>query len=159
MQVAKHLLSSIDRIRNEIEDGAPKAIENNVLKKAANAESSYQNALYDGVNDVEVAVDNPDDNSWEIEASGDALMFIEFGSGVNLRHNNPWGLYEPASWSKEHEKWLVGKRLAAFKGWWPVGKTFWTQGNPSANVMYNTAKALKSEAPVEARKAIRKAFA
>lgn len=91
-----------------------------------------------------------------VTATGAKILFVEFGTGVNLNYGSVKGGelgFVPASWSTSDEGkgWLTGNRLAKFKGWWPLGgtsegaggTTLWTQGHPPVNAMAHAAERMK----------------
>lgn len=164
MKGAESLLNRLNKIKDAVETGVPGIIEEKVNSATIDAQNGFIDAKYDGMNDVVVSVESSEVNGsheWNITASGETVMFIEFGTGIKFAHNNPWEMYEPASWSAEHAGWLVPPTVNKWKGWWPLphgivgGGGAFTQGNPSNNVMYNTAKKLKTTLPTEAKKAFR----
>lgn len=103
-----------------------------------------------------------------VTATGAKILFVEFGTGVNLNYGSMKGGefgFVPASWSTSDagKGWLTGKRLARFKGWWAVppgtpgaqpmtftssnGREihlpYATQGHAPVNAMYHTAEKMK----------------
>jgi hypothetical protein len=56
---------------------------------AQEASIRFATAIYDGVNDVEVTV-APTTNGWVISAKGNAVAFIEFGTGVYHNPSEPY---------------------------------------------------------------------
>lgn len=108
---------------------------------AVRASLDFSRAIYNGVNDVEVSVEAIP-NGYAIHATGGAVLFIEFGSGVKHGggHPRPEG-YGPGTYpGKGH--WNDPK------GWWfpngavsAQGKTSdaytHSYGNPPAAAMYN----------------------
>ena len=162
MRGTKALLDTLDRLYDAVESGVPKAIADDVEKNATQAQEGFASAQYDGTNDVVVTMDSGP-KTWRITASGTATLFIEYGSGITYQHNSgfgDYGMYPPASWSATHSQWLVDPRLSWFKGKWPVPghKDLWTKGNPSANVMYMTEKALQTSVKLEANRAVERAL-
>lgn len=86
------------------------------------------------------------DNGCELEASGEDIMFLEFGTGLNMSYENPYadqfGFY-PSSYSGNKGKgFLVPPKLNHFHGAWPhEGKMHWGQ-NP-ARGMYHAYRAME----------------
>lgn len=167
MQGTAAVLRRLDAIKGAITDGIPKAMEEHVKKQASNAQTEYNNfSLYDGANDVTVQVVN-DEHEWSIIASGQALLFIEFGTGITYRHDNPieHPANAPASWSASHKKFLTNpQKLKLFRGYWPIpGETFGeggylTNGNPSANIFYELGKELEWSTTPVVKRELKKAF-
>lgn len=156
----KRLLARLDKISEAISHDAPAVIQDEVIKRAGMAQSRFSAAPYHGINDVTVTTDLGEKN-WKIIASGEAVMFIEYGAGIAYEHTSEFGgqSFGPASWSASHARWLVDPRLSQFGGEWPVPgrKNYWTKGNPSANVMYESSKELREVARVKAQRALDKA--
>jgi len=85
------------------------------------------------------------DKGLELVATGDDLMFLEFGTGLNMSEFNPYanklGFY-PGSWSVNHKRFLYPNKIYHFHGAWPHNKqTHWGQ-NP-AKGMYNAYKEME----------------
>ena len=53
------------------------------------ASIKFQNAVYDGTNDVTVQVEERDEKRIAIVAVGNATLFIEFGTGVKYPDSHP----------------------------------------------------------------------
>lgn len=167
MQGTAAVLRRLDAISNAITNGVPKAMSDHLQQQANNAQTGYNNfSLYDGANDVIVQMMN-DKNEWSIVASGEALLFIEFGTGITYRHDNPieHPANAPASWSISHEEFLTNpQKLKLFRGYWPIpGETFGeggylTNGNPSANIFYELGKNIKFNTTPVVSAEIKKAF-
>lgn len=122
------------------------------------AQAGFSKAKYSGTNDVQMSL-RWDGNTLLLEASGSAVLFIEFGSGVKWPADNPKAAengFTPRSWSLAHANMLAKKDFWYYKGdrgnsdsVAPTGRNttdVWrTYGNPSANVMYNTGKELREK--------------
>ncbi len=93
------------------------------------ATQGFSGARYDGTNDVSVSVEQIDRGS-RINASGNAVLFIEYGSGITLGsgHPEPNG-YGPGTYPSEKQHWNDPK------GWWYAHDRH-TYGNPPAAAMY-----------------------
>jgi hypothetical protein len=119
------------------------------------ADVKFKTAQYDGVNDV-VVKGTPtwvDDNTILLEATGHAVAFIEFGTGVYYPEQHPyaermgakrggfgkgrgkqmtWGYYgAPGTHGIVHRKA-------------PKGDLVLTHGNPPARAMYEAGKEIKA---------------
>ena len=158
MQGTASVLRRLDAIKSQVEK-LPNEIGEHAKRYASEAQEDYHNAYYVGANDVTVASDQTGKTS-TITASGSALLFIEYGTGINIP-----GVKYPAEWSGSHAKFLTdSKKLALFKGWWPLpsdvfGETgVMTEGNPPANVMYETGKRVKEDIPDISKRFIDRAF-
>ena len=51
--------------------------------------AKFENAQYDGTNDVSVSVEEREDNKVAVVAIGSSVLFIEFGTGVRYEDNHP----------------------------------------------------------------------
>ncbi len=99
---------------------------------ATRARLDFSNAIYDGTNDVAVTVE-PIDNGYAIHARGDAVLFIEFGSGViGGGHPDP-GPYGPGTWSDGPN----GKGHWQDPNGWYYAHGQKSIGNPPAAAMYH----------------------
>lgn len=155
------MVSRLENISSLISKDIPKMVGEEVEDLGATVTAGFQGAMYVGDNDVSVSVDGAD-NSWSITASGTSVLFIEYGSGIVFKHDSQfgdYGAYPARSWSAGHKQWLTNpKRLYRFQGWWPIAGIGWTQGNPSANVMYEASKTAKMKIVPDVRMALRKAI-
>jgi hypothetical protein len=104
---------------------------------AVRASLDFSRAIYNGTNDVAVTVE-PIDNGYAIHATGNAVLFIEFGSGASYGygHPEPEG-YGPGTYpGKGH--WNDPN------GWW-YGNHEHSYGNPPAQAMYNAKREIQAE--------------
>ena len=89
----------------------------------------FSRAIYNGTNDVSVRVDD-DGTKATVYAEGQAVAFIEFGSGVKYGYGHP-----------EAGKFGVGPGTYPGKGHWDDPKGWWygsgqhSYGNPPAMAM------------------------
>jgi hypothetical protein len=104
---------------------------------AVRASLDFSRAIYNGTNDVEVTVE-PIDNGYAIHARGNAVLFIEFGSGASYGYGHPEpGGYGPGTYpGKGH--WDDPN------GWW-YGNHEHSYGNPPAQAMYNAKRDIQAE--------------
>lgn len=97
---------------------------------AVRASLDFSRAIYSGPNDVAVSVE-PTSNGYAIHARGNAVLFIEFGSGATYGYGHPEpGEYGPGTYNMDSPNWRNPK------GWW-YGDSQHTYGNPPAQAMYN----------------------
>lgn len=95
------------------------------------ASIAFSRAIYNGVNDVSVRVDDTGSVA-VIYAEGEAVAFIEFGSGAKYGYGHPEagkfgagpGTYPDGKGNWDNEK-----------GWW-YGHNLHSYGNPPAMAMY-----------------------
>lgn len=136
--------ASVSRARRRLDEYFADLIEkaNTVCERlatigAVRASLDFSRAIYNGTNDVAVTVE-PIDNGYAIHATGNAVLFIEFGSGASYGygHPEPEG-YGPGTYpGKGH--WDDPN------GWW-YGKREHSYGNPPAQAMYNAKRDIQAE--------------
>lgn len=105
---------------------------------ALRASLEFSRAPYNGDNDVEVTAE-PYDGGWRVRASGEAVLFIEFGAGVRYGegHPNPQG-YGPGTYNPTSPNWNNPN------GWWyPYHQH--TYGNPPAAAMFHAEQDIRAE--------------
>lgn len=107
------------------------------------ASIEFSRAIYNGTNDVSVRVDNTGSVA-VIYAEGEAVAFIEFGSGKKYGSGHPQAGehgFGPGTWSDGPEG----------KGHWDNDKGWYyahgqhTYGNPPAMAMYHAVQAMTEE--------------
>ena len=104
------------------------------------AKLDFSNAIYDGTNDVDVTVE-PIDNGYAIHATGNAVLFIEFGSGtIGRGHPEPEG-YGPGTWSDGPN----GKGHWQDPNGWYYAHGQKSMGNPPAAAMYHAKQDVLQE--------------
>ena len=102
---------------------------------ATSAKVEYAGAYYDGTNDVGVEVE-PIKNGYRIRAHGNAVLFIEFGSGtIGFGHPDP-GPYGPGTWSDGPN----GKGHWSNPNGWYYAHGLKSVGNPPAAAMYHARR-------------------
>lgn len=111
------------------------------LKEAAHR---FGAAMYDGENDVSLDVEF-EDGKWTITAAGQAVCFIEFGSGVYYNPGEPYPNPRPSGIVPIGE---YGQGKGKRRGWvfYDNGdnKVF-TRGNPASMPMYYATEEMKRE--------------
>ena len=136
--------ASVSRATRSLEEYAADLIEkaNTVCERLASmgavrASLDFARAIYNGTNDVAVTVE-PIDNGYAIHARGNAVLFIEFGSGASYGYGHP----EPESY---------GPGTYPGKGHWDDPNGWWfgshehTYGNPPAAAMYHAKRDIIDE--------------
>lgn len=118
------------------------------------ASVEYANAQYDGDNDVTVVAYFESDNRVVVSANGQAVLFIEFGTGVTYTEEHPRadelgmirGSYGQGKGS--NESWTYygseGTNGVAVRES-DKGTVVRTHGNPPANAMYKAGKEMLNE--------------
>lgn len=107
---------------------------------ATKASLGFSRAVYTGDNDVSISVE-PIENGYAIIAAGEAVLFIEFGSGVTYGYGYPAPMdYGPGTYpGRGHWDDPNGWYLPKDKG------GTHTYGNPPSATMYQTGKELQQE--------------
>lgn len=113
----------------------------------------FSRAIYTGPMDYNVTVEDMGNNKYRIIASGETILFAEFGTGVTYGDGHPlddkFG-YGPGTYpGQTHAMTGKGWYLPKSKG---GGHTY---GNPPNMPVYNTAKELRSEVERVAREVFR----
>lgn len=115
------------------------------------ASIKFASAQYDGVNDVSVRVDNTGSVA-VIYAEGEAVAFIEFGSGASMGYGHPLagehGL-GPGTWSTNES--LGGKGHWDDPNGWYYKHGEKSHGNPPAMAMYDAVQTMTAEITTIAR--------
>ena len=114
------------------------------------ASIQFSRAIYSGTNDVSVRVDNTGSVA-VIYAEGEAVAFIEFGSGDRYGHGHPqageFGM-GPGTYPDGKGYWNNPK------GWW-YGHSQHTYGNPPAMAMYQAVQAMTEQITTIAKEVFR----
>lgn len=112
---------------------------------ATNVSLGFARAIYDGEKDVDVTVKKLGEGQYAIIASGETVLFAEFGAGVTYGYGHPratdFGM-GPGTYNPSSDKWKNPN------GWWysgTDGQSHHTYGNPPNMPMYNTEQELKKE--------------
>ena len=99
----------------------------------ASATIYFSGAIYDGTNDVKVGPVEPINNGYAVHATGNAVLFIEFGSGTIGGGHPDVGPYGPGTWSDGPN----GKGHWQEPGGWYYRHGMKSLGNPPAAAMYH----------------------
>jgi len=138
------VIRSLSRYANDLQRKANELAKRLAEMGAVNVSLGYARAIYNGTNDISVTVEQPDINRYAIRASGEVVLFVEFGAGVTYGYGHPQAAefgYGPGTYNPSSNNWSNPK------GWWYAegGQSYHTYGNPPSMVMYNTAKDLERE--------------
>ena len=104
----------------------------------------FTTAMYDGVNDSHVSLETTD-NGYKIVASGHAVAFIEFGSGVYHNTGDPYpnprpegivGIGEYGKGYGKRQTWVYRDE---------AGEKVFTHGNPAAMPMWYASEEMRSK--------------
>lgn len=136
-------IKEVARYKKWVDEKTKLLIEKLAIIGAQEASVRFASAMYDGNNDVTVEV-SPTDRGWVITASGEAVAFIEFGSGVYHNPGEPYPLPRPQGivGIGEYGKGM-GKRQAW--GYYDNGELVITRGNPAAMPMWYATTEMERE--------------
>ena len=137
MQLATN---QIEEYLLDLEDKANRICERLASIGALRASIGFSRAIYNGRNDVSISVE-PITNGYAIHARGNAVLFIEFGSGATYGygHPDPQG-YGPGTypgkghWDDPRGWWFPRSSVSAQGG--TADAYEHTYGNPPAAAMY-----------------------
>lgn len=107
------------------------------------ASIKFASAQYDGINDVSVRVDNTGSVA-VIYAEGEAVAFIEFGSGATMGYGHPLAGehgFGPGTWSTGES----GKGHWDNPNGWYYKHGEKSLGNPPAMAMYDAVQTMTAE--------------
>lgn len=154
------LAKEIDFLRKRTEFRIRLAVEALLTEGFYIASAGFANALYAGTNDVKVLEPYWEGDTLVLEAHGDAVAFIEFGTGINYYDYPDPTVYEKLDMSPHG---TYGEGYGSQIRWWYKGEpgnngrpkrrrdgtydevwsTSW--GNPPARAMYDASKVLDKE--------------
>lgn len=118
------------------------------------ASVEFQNAQYDGSNDVSVHMEDRGGNKTAVVAVGRAVLFIEFGTGITYPNDHPqagelgmerggygYKLGRLPSWRYEGDPGTSGEKITEGKHKGEIR----TKGNPANMPMYKAAKEIEQQ--------------
>lgn len=161
--------SSIDRAIKELEQYKRwlKEKEKQLLERLAEigyweANVRFSSAMYDGVNDVTVTI-NESGNGYTIEAQGNAVAFIEFGTGVTYNSGSSYPGKKPDGVADIGE---FGQGKGKRRAWFYYGDpgtngevqesgVVKTRGNPAEAPMYYATEEMRRSIQKIAREVFR----
>ena len=104
---------------------------------AMKAEVGFAASYYDGDMDASVTVEQVGDAAFKVRASGECVLFVEFGTGlIGYGHPEPQG-FGPGTYP--------GKGHWDDPNGWYYAHNQHSHGNPPNMPMYNTVKELEQE--------------
>ncbi len=121
--------SAIDQLQKLNDNTVSEACMRIAEYGAQRAQTAFTFASYDGVNDVSVVAEPTLDGA-RVRASGNAVLFIEYGAGARRGYGHPRpGPYGPGTYP--------GKGHWDDPNGWYYRHGFRSWGNPPACAMYN----------------------
>lgn len=147
---ASKVAKQIRAYQKQLPSKYSKALERIAIIGGGTARVKFTQAFYAGNNDVEIEVKRVTQSHYQVIASGETVLFIEFGTGVsNPEYVAPSGLtYKHGTYGKgkgaNPNGWIyVGEQGNAGK---PLGgNVYHTKGNPPARAMYDASKDMREE--------------
>ena len=137
-------IQEVKAFRNSLQAKADRLIQELAEIGVREASVRFTTAMYDGTNDTSVTLETIS-NGYAIVAEGQAVAFIEFGSGVYHNPGEPYpnarpeGIVGIGEYGKGH-----GKRQAwGFKD--ESGELVITHGNPAAMPMWYASEEMRSK--------------
>lgn len=151
---ANQVVRSIERYANQLESTTRTFLERLAEIGISSADASFRSASYDGVNDV-VVNSTPvwvDERTIAVQASGKAILFIEFGTGVFNSGVHPqaneFGMIR-GEYGKGHgkqESWVyVGEPGTNGEVVDSERSVVRTRGNNASRSMYDAAQIMRNE--------------
>ena len=156
------LIKKLTSYQKSLEEKQRRLLEKLVKVGIDVASAKFQTAQYDGENDV-VVNRQPEwvgDNKLFLTATGNAITFIEFGTGIHYAEQHPKaaalgairGAYGQGKCS--HDSWgyygTPGTNGQVVKES-DKGTVVLTHGNPPARAMYDSAKEMRNQVVTIAR--------
>lgn len=113
---------------------------------AVSASLEFSRAIYSGDEDHVITVEKVDNNCYKVKASGETVLFVEFGTGlIGYGHPEPHEMGPGTYPGKGHWNDPNG---------WYYGSKQHTYGNPPNMPMYHTVKELELELERVAREVL-----
>ena len=158
--VKRHL----DEILSRLKDNGPEGLTHSLAEKGrVVAENRFNTAQYDGTNDVQVLPPFESGQSTILRAEGEAVAFIEFGTGVHYTEQHPQALELGMT------RGGYGYHLGMLDHWRYQGDPgtngiddpthdgyIITYGNPPARAMYEASKEIRNNIGETAREVLRR---
>lgn len=147
---ADQIIKKIEAYRNSLPNRLERLLERLATIGATEARVRFSQAMYAGNNDVTITVEPVGQTCWQIIAEGQAVLFIEFGTGIsNSEHP------QSSEFGFRHGTYGKGKGMNP-NGWVYVGEqgnagqtvregVYRTKGNPPARAMYESSKEIQGE--------------
>ena len=138
-----HAIRELDHYKQEFLKREQRLVEGLAKVGLKEASVRFTTAMYDGINDVSVRLDNTS-NGYVIVADGKAVAFIEFGAGVYHNGSEPYpnprpnGIVGIGEYGKGHGK---QKAWGYFD---ESGELVITRGNPAAMPMWYASEEIKN---------------
>lgn len=139
------MIRGVEKYRQWIEQKTNELAQRLADMGATSASLGFARAIYTGTNDFEISVEQSGENAYKVQANGETVLFVEFGSGKTYGYGHPEvqgfgpGTYPPTNPAHPHWDDENGWYLPKDKG----GEH--TFGNPPNAPMYNAVKELERQ--------------
>lgn len=144
-------IKELERYKQELLEKEKRLLEGLANIGVREASIRFTTAMYDGVNDVTVTLDKTG-NGYSIVADGDAVAFIEFGSGVYHNTSEPYPNPRPEGIVGIGE---YGKGKGKRRAWYYKGEpgtngelqkngVVKTRGNPASMPMWYATEEMRN---------------
>lgn len=117
----RNAITELKKLQADNEDKMDQVCERLATYGAFRASMEFSRSEYVGINDVSVSAEKTG-NGWQVKASGDSVLFLEYGSGASrgYGHPNPQG-YGPGTYpGKGHwndpKGWYLPKSVFGVRG-------------------------------------------
>ena len=151
-------VKDIEQYKRELNTRIQRFVEGLATIGVQEASIRFTTAIYDGVNDVTVSLSGKG-NEYIIAAKGNAVAFIEFGTGVSHNSAEPYPYPRPGGIVGIGE---YGKGKGKRKAWYYMGDpgsngelqpngVVKTRGNPAAMPMWYATEEMKNSIVTLAR--------
>lgn len=145
------LIKGVEQYQKWLEDRTKVLVQRLTDMGVKIAETGFASAVYDGTNDVKVDFEERGETTRAVIATGNAALFIEFGTGIMYPDNHPEQQFARGSYGKGQGKQRTwgyygepgtnGRVRAKKNG----GYVVTTHGNPANMCMYNARKQLEED--------------
>lgn len=144
---AEEAIRGVLAYRRWLEERTKELVQKLAERGAEIARVGFETAEYDGTNDVSVNVEDRGEFARAVIATGQATLFIEFGSGlIGGGHKEPLE-YGPGTWSDGPQ----GKGHWQDPNGWYYAHDKKSFGNPPASAMYHARKQIEEDLTTIAR--------
>lgn len=138
-----HAIQELENYRTWLIERTKVLLEALAAEGVSIASVRFQQAIYDGDNDVTCSIEERGKNKVAVVATGKATLFIEFGTGIAYPDSHPEGAdtgMVHGSWSESE----LGKGHWDDRNGWYYAHGKKSRGNPANMSMYGTIRELET---------------
>ena len=137
-------VAQLEAYETSLDQKAKELCERLAQMGALYAEWNFTGVLYAGDTGCQITVEQQSENSYVVNADGQAVLFMEFGAGAKHGYGHPKAQelgMGPGTYPNGKGHWDDPK------GWWFGEKGNWTHtyGNAPGMPMYNAAQDIRNE--------------